>query len=152
MVYRPLNQIRPRFKRSPSEKDRPKSIKCFAYKGEYKWRNCPYIEENIKEIRGILVKARTERRNGKKITAKAYFIKDINISLDDSTLFINNKDIALKLSPRKSFITKWITDIGVLAYIINQLHLFKGPLKKMVRGFIKVKGDARLSIKEIKSA
>jgi hypothetical protein len=106
MVYRPLNRIRPRSKRSSSKKDRLKPVKCFAYKDEHKWRNCPYIKENIKEIRAILVKARTERRNGRKITAKAYFIKDINISLNDSILFTNNEDIALKLSPRKSFIIK----------------------------------------------
>jgi hypothetical protein len=106
VVYRLLNRIRPRFKRSSSKEDRPKPIKYFTYKGEYKWRNCFYIEENIKKIRAIFVKARTERRNGKRITAKAYFIKDINISLNDNTLFINNKDIALKLLPRKSFITK----------------------------------------------
>jgi hypothetical protein len=106
VVYRFLNRIRPRFKRSPFKEDRLKSIKYFTYKGEYKWRNCPYIEENIKDIRVILIKARTERRNGKRITAKAYFIKDINISLDDNILFINNKDMALKLLPRKSFIIK----------------------------------------------
>jgi hypothetical protein len=106
VVYRPLNRIRSRFRRSPFEEDRLKSIKCFVYKGEYKWRNCLYIEENMKEIRAILVKARTERRNGKRITAKAYFIKDINISLNDSTLFTNNENIVLKPSPRKSSTTK----------------------------------------------
>jgi hypothetical protein len=106
VIYRPLNRIRPRSKRSPSKEDRFKPIKCFTYKGEYKWRNCLYIEKNIKEIRAILVKARIERRNGKKITAKAYFIKDINISLDDSILFTNNEDIALKPLPRKSFTIK----------------------------------------------
>jgi hypothetical protein len=106
VVYRLLNRIRPRFKRSPFKEDRPKPVKCFIYKGEYKWRNCPYIEENIKKIRAILVKARTERRNGKIITAKTYFIKDINISLDDSILFTNNEDIALKLLSYKSFTTK----------------------------------------------
>jgi hypothetical protein len=119
VVYRPLNRIRPRPKRSPFKEDRSKPVKCFAYKGEYKWRNCPYIEENIKEIRVILVKARTERRNGRRITAKAYFIKDINISLNDNTLFTNNEDIALKPLPRKSFTIKWITDIGALAYITD---------------------------------
>jgi hypothetical protein len=106
VVYRPLNRIRPRSKRFSSEEDRLKPVKCFAYKGEHKWRNCPYIEENIEEIRAILVKARIERRNGRRITAKAYFIKDINISLDDSTLFTNNEDMALKPLPRKSFTTK----------------------------------------------
>jgi hypothetical protein len=60
----------------------------------------------MEEIRAILVKARTERRNGRKMTVKAYFIKDINISLDDSTLFTNNEDIVLKLLPYKSFTTK----------------------------------------------
>jgi hypothetical protein len=50
VIYRPLNRIRPRPRRSPSKEDRPKPIKCFAYKGEYKWRNYPYIEENMKEI------------------------------------------------------------------------------------------------------
>jgi hypothetical protein len=60
----------------------------------------------MKEIRAILVKARTERRNGRRITAKAYFIKDINISLNDSILFINNEDIALEPSPYKFFIIK----------------------------------------------
>jgi hypothetical protein len=84
--------------------------------------------------------------------AKAYFIKDINISLENSTLFTNNENIALKVSPRKSFTTKWITDIGVSAYITDQLYLFRGPLKKVVKGFIKVKSDTRLSIKRIKSA
>jgi hypothetical protein len=106
VIYRPLNRIRPRSKRFPSKKDRFKSVKCFAYKGEYKWRNCLYIEKNIEEIRAILVKNRTERRNNKRITAKAYFIKDINISLNDSILFINNEDIALKPLPRKSFTIK----------------------------------------------
>jgi hypothetical protein len=106
VVYHPLNRIRPRSKGSPFKEDRLKPIKCFAYKGEYKWRNYSYIEENIEEIRAILVKARTERRNGRRITAKAYFIKDINISLDDNTLFINNEDMALKPLPRKSFIIK----------------------------------------------
>jgi hypothetical protein len=53
------------------------------------------------------------------MTAKAYFIKDINISLKDSTLFTNNENIALEISPRKSFTTKWIADIGALAYITN---------------------------------
>jgi hypothetical protein len=60
----------------------------------------------MEEIRAILVKARTKRRNGRKITVKAYFIKDINISLKNSTLFTNNEDIALEKSPRKSFTTK----------------------------------------------
>jgi hypothetical protein len=106
VVYRLLNRIRPRSKRSPSEEDRLKPIKCFICKGEYKWRNCLYIEENIKEIRAILVKARTERRNSRRITAKAYFIKDTDISLNDSTLFTNNEDIALELPPRKSPIIK----------------------------------------------
>jgi len=73
----------------------------------------------MKKIRAILVKARTERRNGRRITAKTYFIKDINISLDNSILFTNNEDITLKLSPRKSFITKWIVDTGALAYITD---------------------------------
>jgi hypothetical protein len=36
MIYRPLNRIRSRPKRSPSKEDRPKPIKCFTYKGEYK--------------------------------------------------------------------------------------------------------------------
>jgi hypothetical protein len=106
MVYCLLNRIRSRSKRFSFKEDRLKPVKCFAYKGEYKWRNYPYIEENIKEIRAILVKARIERRNGRKIIAKTYFIKDINISLDDSILFTNNEDIALKLLPRKSFIIK----------------------------------------------
>jgi hypothetical protein len=106
VVYRPLNRIRPRFKRFPSKEDRSKPIKCFAYKGEYKWRNCPYIEENIEKIRAILIKARIERRNGRRIIVKAYFIKYINISLNDNTLFTNNENIALKLPPRKSFIIK----------------------------------------------
>jgi hypothetical protein len=119
MVYRPLNRIRPRSKRSPFKENRLKPIKYFTCKGEYKWRNYPYIEKNIKEIRAILVKARIERRNDRRITAKAYFIKDINISLNDNILFINNKDIVLKPLPRKSFIIKWITDIGALAYITN---------------------------------
>jgi hypothetical protein len=60
----------------------------------------------MKEIRAILVKARTERCNGRKIIAKAYFIKDINISLKNSTLFTDNENITLKIPPRKSFITK----------------------------------------------
>jgi hypothetical protein len=60
----------------------------------------------MEKIRAILVKTRTERRNGRKITAKAYFIKDINISLNDSILFTDNEDIALKSLSRKSFITK----------------------------------------------
>jgi hypothetical protein len=106
MIYRLLNRIRSRLKRSPFKENRLKPIKYFAYKGEYKWRNCPYIEENMKEIRVILIKARTERRNGRRIIAKTYFIKDTNISLNDSTLFINNKNITLKLLPRKSFIIK----------------------------------------------
>jgi hypothetical protein len=106
MVYRPLNRIRPRSRRFSFKEDRFKPVKCFTYKGEYKWRNCLYIEKNIKEIRVILVKARTERRNGRRITAKAYFIKDINISLDDNTLFINDKDIISKSFSRKSFIIK----------------------------------------------
>jgi hypothetical protein len=88
VIYRLLNRIRPRPRRSPSKEDRFKPVKCFTYKGEYKWRNCPYIEENIEEIRAILVKARIERRNGRRITAKAYFIKDINISLNDSILLL----------------------------------------------------------------
>jgi hypothetical protein len=119
MVYRPLNRIRPRPKRFPSEEDRLKPVKCFAYKGEYKWRNCLYIEENMKEIRVILVKARIERRNGRRIIAKAYFIKDTDISLNDSILFTDNEDIALKPLPRKSFTIKWITDIGVSAYMTD---------------------------------
>jgi hypothetical protein len=53
------------------------------------------------------------------MTVKAYFIKDINISLEDSTLFTDNEDIALEIPPRKSFTTKWITDIGVSAYITD---------------------------------
>jgi phosphopantetheinyl transferase (holo-ACP synthase) len=106
VVYRLLNRIRFWSKRFSFKENRFKPIKCFVYKGEYKWRNCLYIEENIKEIRAILVKARIERRNGKRITAKAYFIKDINISLDDSILFTDNEDIALKLPPRKSFTIK----------------------------------------------
>jgi hypothetical protein len=60
----------------------------------------------MEKIRAILVKARTGRRNGRKITAKAYFIKDTDISLKDSILFTNNEDIALKVSPRKSFTIK----------------------------------------------
>jgi hypothetical protein len=86
------------------------------------------------------------------MTAKAYFIKDIDISLKDSILFTDNEDIALEISPRKSFIIKWIIDIGALVYITNQLYLFKDPLKKVVKGSIRVKGDIRLSIKRIKSA
>jgi hypothetical protein len=60
----------------------------------------------MKKIRAILVKARTERRNDRKITVKVYFIKDINISLNDSILFINNENITLKLLFYKSFIIK----------------------------------------------
>jgi hypothetical protein len=73
----------------------------------------------MKEIRAILVKAWTGRRNGRKITVKTYFIKDIDISLKDSTLFINNEDIALEILSRKSFIIKWIADTGVLAYMTD---------------------------------
>jgi hypothetical protein len=53
------------------------------------------------------------------MTAKAYFIKDIDISLKDSILFTDNEDIALEISPRKSFTIKWIIDIGALVYITN---------------------------------
>jgi hypothetical protein len=60
----------------------------------------------MKRIRAILVKARIRRRNGKKTTAKAYFIKNTDISLNNSTWFTDNKDIALKILSRKSFTIK----------------------------------------------
>jgi hypothetical protein len=106
----------------------------------------------MEEIRAILVKARIERRNGRRIIAKAYFIKNTDISLNDSTLFTDDEDITLKPPPRKSFTTEWIADTGALAYITDQLYLFRGPLKKVVRESIRVGGDVRLSIKGIESA
>jgi hypothetical protein len=104
------------------------------------------------EIRKILTKARSKRRNlVPKAKAKAYAAEDQELSSENSTLSFNENEEAFSAS-RKSLTVKWIADTGASAHMTDQLHLFRGPLRKVERRSVKVRGDIKLRIREVEDA
>ena len=120
------------------------SLPCFTYKGEYKWRQCPYIKEYIDKIRKILTKARSKRRSlAPRAKAEVYTAEDQKSSLEDSALSSSEDKETFPIS-RESPIIEWIADTGALVYITNQLYLFRGPLRKVKRKLVKIGGNTKL--------
>jgi hypothetical protein len=104
------------------------------------------------EIRKILIKARSKRRNlVPKVKAKAYAAEDQELSSEDNTFNFNKNKEAFSTS-RKSFTVKWIADTGVSAHMTNQLHLFRGPLRKVKKRSVKVEGNTKLRIRRVEDA
>ena len=101
------------------------------------------------KIRKILTKARSKRRSlAPRAKAEAYAAEDQESSSEDSALSSGEDKEAFFIS-RESLIVEWIADTGALVYMINQLHLFRGPLRKVKRKSVKVRGDARLRIRGV---
>ena len=76
-------------------------------------------------------------------------------SLENNAL--SNKDeeafaINLRLPDRKSPLPEWIADTGASAHMTDQLHLFRGPLRRVEKRSVRVRGDIRLRIKGVGSA
>lgn len=69
-----------RYQRSSSPERPRKTLKCFACRGEHKWRECPHIEENMLEIRAIVEKARSKRKAGTR--HRAHIEQDEECSTD----------------------------------------------------------------------
>jgi hypothetical protein len=80
----------------------------------------------MKEIRKILIKARSDRREKN----KAYAVINPELSSEDSAVSSDEEITETKLD-YKSLLPQWITNTGATAHIINQLYLFRGPLKKV---------------------
>ena len=136
--YRPPQA---RQKQALEEKQAYRLYKCFACKGEHKWRQCPFIEDHMDEIRKILTKARSDRR-GKD---RAYAAMDLELSSEDSTVSSDEEITGARLEC-ESPLPQWIADTGATAHMTDQLHLFRGPLKKVGKKSVQVGGNARLRI------
>jgi hypothetical protein len=71
------------------------------------------------EIRKILTKARSKRRNlVPKAKAKAYAAEDQELSSEDSTLSSDKNEEAFPTS-RKSSTVEWIADTGASVYMTD---------------------------------
>jgi hypothetical protein len=78
------------------------------------------------KIRKILTKARSDRR-GKD---RAYAAINLELSSEDSAASSDEEITGAKLEC-ESILSQWITDTGATTHMTNQLHLFRGPLKKV---------------------
>lgn len=115
--------------------------KCFACKGEHKWRQCPFIEDHMDEIRKILTKARSDRR-GKD---RAHAAMDLELSSEDSAASSDEEITGARLECEPPS-PQWIADTGATAHMTDQLHLFRGPLKMVGNKSVQVGGNTRLRI------
>jgi hypothetical protein len=86
--------------------------KCFACKGEHKWRQCPFIEDHMDEIRKILIKARSDRR-GKD---RAYAAMDLELSSEDSAVSSDEEITGARLEC-ESPLPQWIADTGITSHL-----------------------------------
>jgi hypothetical protein len=83
--------------------------------------------------------------------ARAHAAEDQTLSSEDNALSFNKNKEAFPTS-RESLTVKWIADTGALTYMTDQLHLFRGPLRKIEKKSVRIKSDIRLYIKGIRSA
>jgi hypothetical protein len=83
------------------------------------------------EIRRILIKVRSDRRR----KDKTYVVINLELSSDDNTVNSNEEITETKLN-YKSLLSQWIADTGATIYMINQLYLFRGSLKKVRKKLI----------------
>ena len=104
------------------------------------------------EIRRILIKARSKRRSvAPRTKARAHAAEDQTSSSEDSALSLNENEEAFPTF-RESSTVEWIADTGASAHMTDQLHLFRGPLRRVEKRSVRVGGDIRLRIKGVGSA
>ena len=88
-----------------------------------------------------MIRARSDRR-GKD---RAYAAIDQEPSSEDSAASSDEESTEATLQ-RKSPLAQWIADTGATAHMTDQLHLFRGSLKKIEKKSVQVGGNARLRI------
>jgi len=83
---RPYTQ-RPRSSSPKEEKQSRRLFRCFACKKEdHRWRECPYIEGNMEQIRRIILDVRIKEKGNRKPKAKAYVTGETDSESENSAL------------------------------------------------------------------
>lgn len=129
---------------------------CFACKGEdHRWGECPYISENMDQIRTIILDARKRKKEHRlQSKARAHIIVEASSDSENSALSYSGDEERAALTtssnlPSCKFPVEWIADTGATSHMTDQLHLFSSPLRKVSKRSVRVGGNGNLSIKGV---